>query len=466
MRFLMRMRRLSIPGLSIFTYLLIDQKAGCCAVIDPVRDIGPLLQLVEQEELRITDVLETHVHADFLSGAKELKHHLGDAVTIHCSGMGGKAWIPKYADRVLKDREEVIVGTVRIQAWHTPGHSPEHLTYVIFDDSRDKEHPCAALTGDFLFVGSLGRPDLLGNEALETLSQQLYHSVTKVLPELPDYLEIFPAHGAGSFCGKGIGSMSSSTVGYERQANPLLHAAGEKIWTDKLLEKAPKTPRYFEHMKRLNVTGPPLLEDLAPPRLMQIQELLSLDRQEVQIVDVRSVEEFSAGFLPGAVNIPPSSSFAMWATEFILPEVPIALVAPDEETAKSTLSILHLIGLDHIMGYCIFTPAQVKLSKKQLFTISLAAPEFVAGYDSCILDVRTAAEWESGHIADAIHIELTALPAQLPPIPKDQALYVICGMGQRASTAVSLLRRAGFDKANNIRGGMQAWSQAKLPIES
>ncbi len=453
----MRMHRLSIPGLSIFTYLLIDQETDRCAVVDPVRNIEPLLQLAAKEELQITDVFETHVHADFLSGAKELKHRLGNAVTLHCSGMGGPEWTPKYADKLLNDRDEVSLGTVRIQAWHTPGHSPEHVSYIIFDDLRDTEHPCAALTGDFLFVGSLGRPDLLGEESLKIMAKKLYHSVTKVLPELPDYLEIFPAHGAGSFCGKGIGGMNSSTLGYERQANPLLQQVNEIQWMEKLLEYPPRTPRYFARIKKLNVQGPQLLATMTPPRAMSIEEVAKLDVSTTQLLDVRGVEAFSAAFFTGSLNIPLAGSFAMWVAEFTLPEIPIVLIGSSDEEMTAALSLLRLIGLDQVVGYCLLA----EQFGTGLSTILLEEPEVVAKQmeEYLILDVRTSAEWANGHIPEAMHVELSVLPSSLKLIPREKPIYTMCAMGQRASIAASFLRKAGFEKVGNIRGGMTAWDE-------
>ena len=290
----MRMHRLYTPGLSIFTYLLIDEKTHQCAVVDPVKTSFP--HKISNEDLSITDIFETHVHADFLSGAKELKHRLKNQPVIHCSGMAGPDWVPAYADHLLTDRDEIGVGSVRIQAWHTPGHSPEHMSYIVFDDARDKTNPCVALTGDFIFVGSIGRPDLLGKEALHTLSKQLYHSIIHLLPQLPDYLEIFPGHGSGSLCGKKISGMESSTLGYERQVNPLLQARPESHWIKTLLANTPITPSYFSRMKKMNLEGPRLLADLEPPRKIQPEEFLSLNPQKTFILDARSPEEFSEGF--------------------------------------------------------------------------------------------------------------------------------------------------------------------------
>ncbi len=211
-----------IPGLAIYSYMVGDEKSKQCAIIDPTRDVDEYLQIAKREGLRITHVLETHVHADFVSGSKELKSRLGDAVEIDVSGLGGPEWTPPYADRVLKDGDEINLGKIRLQAVHTPGHTLEHVSWALFDETRSQDVPWMIFTGDFLFVGDVGRPDLLGPEAQKVLAHQLYDSVFRKLPALPDITEIFPAHGAGSLCGKALGSRASSTIGFERRFNTAL----------------------------------------------------------------------------------------------------------------------------------------------------------------------------------------------------------------------------------------------------
>jgi hydroxyacylglutathione hydrolase len=211
-----------IPGLAIYSYLVGDEKTKEAAVIDPTRDGDEYLRVSKTEGLRITHVVETHVHADFVSGAAELKERIGGAAQVHSSGLGGKDWIPPYADCVVKDGDEIVMGSIRLKAIHTPGHTPEHLSWAVYDQTRSKDTPWLILTGDFLFVGDVGRPDLLGEEARRTLAHQLYQSVFKVLPAFPDFTEIYPAHGAGSLCGKALGSRSSSTLGFEGRFNGAL----------------------------------------------------------------------------------------------------------------------------------------------------------------------------------------------------------------------------------------------------
>ena len=231
-----------VPGLAIYSYIVGDERTQEAAVIDPTRDVDAFLDIAKREGLHIKHVLETHVHADFVSGSREMKDRLGDDVTIHASGLGGEDWTPPYADHVVRDGDEVVMGSVRLKAVHTPGHTLEHVSWELFDDSRSKDTPWLIFTGDFVFVGDVGRPDLLGEEAREELAHQLYQSVFDKLPPLPDFTEIFPGHGAGSLCGKAIGSRASSTLGYERRFNATLIQKPEEEWITDLMDQMPLSP--------------------------------------------------------------------------------------------------------------------------------------------------------------------------------------------------------------------------------
>src|SRR5439155_23905981 len=240
-----------IPGLAIASYMVGDEKAKEVAVIDPTRDVDEYIRVAKDEGLRITQILETHVHADFVSGSAELKARLKGEPVIHVSGMGGKEWTPPYADQVAqREGHEVKVGSLRLAAMHTPGHTPEHVSWALFDDSRSKETPWLIFTGDFLFVGDVGRPDLLGEEARKALAHQLYQSVFEKLPPLADFTEIFPAHSSGSLCGKALSSRRSSTIGFERRFNGSLRPMAEAQWIERLLSGMPLAPPCFRRMTK------------------------------------------------------------------------------------------------------------------------------------------------------------------------------------------------------------------------
>src|SRR5437867_707281 len=283
-----------VPGLAIASYIVGDAKTRRAAVIDPTRDVDDFINIArENGNLQITDILETHVHADFVSGAVELKGRLNGKPQIHSSGMGGVDWTPKYADHVARDGDEVKLGSIRLKCMHTPGHTPEHVCWALYDDSRSVDTPWLVFTGDFLFVGDVGRPDLLGEKQRATLAHQLYDSTFNRIAPWPDFVEVFPAHGAGSACGKAIGSRRSSSVGFERRFNPSLKPMPEPQWIDRLMQGMPLIPAYFARMKKINVQGPPLLGETLPGQTpMSIERLRELVKTNATVLDVRSKEAF------------------------------------------------------------------------------------------------------------------------------------------------------------------------------
>src|SRR3954451_2289805 len=319
-----------VPGLAIASYLVGDEKTKEAAVIDPTRDVEEFVRIASGEGLRIKHILETHVHADFVSGARELKARLNGEPQIHCSGMGGADWLPAYADHVVKNGDEVKLGIVRLRALHTPGHTPEHVSWLLFDDSRSKETPWLIFSGDFVFVGDVGRPDLLGDAERVRLAHDLYHSVFDTLRALPDFLEVFPAHGAGSLCGKAIGSRRSSSLGFERQFNASLKPFPEAQWTDKLLAGMPPAPPYFKRMKQVNRSGPAILGTALPGRNPIAPKTLRdrLDRggDDLIVLDLGAAEAFAAAHMPGSISIGLTPQLPTWAGWILPAEKPIVLV--------------------------------------------------------------------------------------------------------------------------------------------
>lgn len=462
----MQIRHFFTPGLSIISHLIFDESARIGAVIDPTRHIEQFLRCAGQENITISDIVETHVHADFVSGAQELKEALRGAPKIHCSGLGGEEWIPKYADHAIQDRDEISLGSVRLQAWHTPGHTPEHLIWVAFDDRRSRTLSAVTFTGDLLFVGSIGRPDLLGDRSEIQLAQQLYHSLFETIAPLPDFVEIFPAHGAGSVCGKEIGARQSSTLGYERQCNPWLIKQPYEKWTENLMKNMPVAPTYFKRMKQINISGMHKSADNRErPPLMTIEEAVKM-MPSCTIIDVRNNESFASGHLKGAINIPIAPSFTTWAGSTLPENTELIIVFQDVAEVHFAIQSLRLIGMDSIKGVCdarewnknkyadlihaspMINVQEVEQKKSQMY----------------ILDVRSPNEWYSGHIPEAHHIELGSLPQSLQQIPKNVPIAVFCQAGTRASLATSLLERAGFSLAATVRGGMRAWQDAGYTI--
>ena len=459
--------RIFTPGLSINSYLLGDGKTKRCAVIDPTRHVVSYIVQAQNAGYEITDILETHIHADFISGARELKHQLNDKPCIYASGMGGKDRIPAYADEIVRDGFELKLGDLRLKALHTPGHTPEHLTWICFDDSRSSATPWFAFTGDCLFVGSVGRPDLLGKSETDQLAHQLYHTLFDCMAQFPDFLEIFPCHGEGSLCGKSLNTRSSSTLGFERLYNPFLKNEGVEKWVKKIEEEQLPAPSYFNHVKKINLSGPPLLSSLKVHKWGEEGGSPPLD--QLFLLDIRQPEGFAASHLKKSINIPLSPTFVYW-TGWMLPEkTAIGLVVENHHIVSEVIDQLHLMGFDQDI-WIIELGANFSRIDYPLTHFSMIDPEDLAQrhpqFESIyLIDVRTPEEWGKEHIEGAHMIQLIDLDKALKQLPRHQSIALICKSGNRASLAASMLEKEGFSSVINVRGGMQAWEQAGLPIK-
>jgi hydroxyacylglutathione hydrolase len=461
-----------IPGLAIYSYMVGDEQSGRCAVIDPTRDVDDYLVRARRQGLRITDILETHVHADFVSGAAELKARLPHEARIHCSGLGGATWTPPYADAVVGADHEIALGEVRLRAVPTPGHTPEHVCWALFDGSRSAEVPWLLFTGDFLFVGDVGRPDLLGPEAQKQLAHELYRSVFERVAPLPDFVEIFPGHGAGSLCGKAIGSRSASTFGYERRFSPSLQHRPEDEWVGTLLRGMPIAPPYFRRMKKVNAEGPAVIgPELPGRRTFEAREVHERVCADCLILDVRPKEAFAAAHIPGSINIPFGPNLPTWAGWVLPYDRPILTVVDDPEAMSEVARCLLRVGLDRIEGYLeggvdAWEGRGYELARLDTISVHELAQRLRAGAGErpFVLDVRTEQEWEAGHIEGAHHIHGGLLQDRLSEVPKDRPVAVACGSGYRASIAASFLKREHHPQVINVIGGMTAWQNADLPM--
>ena len=459
-----------IPGLAIASYMVGDEKAGECAVIDPTRDVDEFIQIARREGLRIAHVFETHVHADFVSGAPELKARCGGTPVIHCSGMGGEQWTPPYADHVVSDGDEVRLGSLRIRAIHTPGHTPEHVSWALFDETRSKDHPWLLFSGDFLFVGDVGRPDLLGEAERAKLAHQLYESVFNKLAPLPDYTEVFPAHGAGSLCGKAIGSRRSSSLGFERRFNPSMQPMPEPQWTETLLRGMPPAPPYFKRMKQVNAKGATLLAEALPgQKRITARELRErMAREDLVVLDTRPKESFAATHVPGSISIPLAPNLPSWAGWVLPYDKPIVLVSTNSSEANEAVTHLLRIGFDRVEGWLEdgidgWQAQGFALGNIPTMSVHELSDRMKQPNPPFVLDVRTDGEWNGGHIDGARHVQLGLLPGRLNDVPSDRPVAVVCGSGYRSSIASSLLKRAGRENITNVMGGMGAWKAAGLP---
>lgn len=459
-----------IPGLAISSYIVGDEKTGEAAIIDPTRDVEPFLHYAKEHGLRIRYILETHVHADFVSGAKELKARLRDEPVISCSGYGGKDWTQPYPDQLLKEGDVIKMGDLRLGVVHTPGHTPEHITISLTDASRSAEVPWLLFTGDFLFVGDVGRPDLLGAEAQKQLAHDLYRSVREKLPLFADFTEVFPAHGAGSLCGKALSSRRSSTVGFERRFNPALKVKTEQEWVRDLLAGMPLAPPYFRRMKQVNRDGATILGlELPGQRAWAARVVQERVCEHCLILDVRSKEAFAAAHIPEAINIPLGPNLPTWAGWVLPSDRPILLVLDDPSRMAEVTTHLVRVGFDDVRGFLdggmdAWAMGGYPVATLPILSVHELSKRLKERQRLTVLDVRTEGEWNAGHIEGAIHIHGGKLQERFAEVPRDRPVAVVCGSGYRASIAASFLQREGYDGVGNVIGGMTAWKAAGLPM--
>ncbi len=457
--------RFEDPGLAHYSYAVGD--AGKLAIVDPRRDVDVYLKFAAERGVRITDVLETHIHADFASGARELAERT--KATLWVSGHDeGESFSISFPHEDLHDGESVVLGEVRLQALHTPGHTPEHLSYLVFDGSRSQGVPMLMLSGDFLFVGSLGRPDLLGEEQKRGLAEKMYDSVRNKLAGLPDGLEVHPAHGAGSMCGAGMSGRPMSTLGFEKIANPYLDPALTKErFVEKILGSSPPFPPYYRRMKRVNSEGAKAIGETLPGlEAIGVDEARRRVEEGWLVVDLRDQLAFGGAHIPGAFGIGQNKNLPSWAAWVVPYDRPILLVPKDPGTVQDAVRALLRVGFDDVRGWLdggmsAWAEAGHPLDETPQLS-SLQAHEALRD-GLRLIDVRTKDEWKSGHAEGAIHIPGNELQDRLGELPKDGRLAIVCGSGYRSTVMASVLERNGFDDVSNVTGGMDGWRKAGLP---
>lgn len=451
-------------------YLIGCQKTGDAIVVDPERDVDRYLDLAAEHGLRITAVAETHIHADFLSGARELAEKVG--AKVHVSGLGGpdwqSTWVSTYDHQILADGDEFMVGNIRLTTVHSPGHTPEHVSYLVTDIGGGAETPMGIITGDFVFVGDLGRPDLLesaaGVEGMMEPSARTLASTAKSFLKLDDHIQIWPAHGSGSACGKSLGAVPQSTVGYERRYNHALSLANdEQAFVDFILAGQPEPPVYFARMKAWNRDGVPLLGDVPTPTRLAANEIAAV-ATGARVIDVRDWNSFRDGHLPGANWTTDGLGFLMAVGSYVEPDERIVLVC-DEGQVDTLVRDLVRIGLDKVEA--VVAPdvfdAYVAAGGTVETTPEIPATELCDSLDGPhvkVLDVRRAAEHVIENIEHAVNVAHTRLVPRIDEVPTgDGPIYVHCAGGIRSGMAVSELRRRGFD-AVNVAGGWSAMKKA------
>jgi len=472
----MLLKRFYDDKLAQASYMIGCQVTGEAIVIDPHRDTDVYLQAAKEEGLEIAYVSETHIHADYLSGSRQLAERTGAKLVL--SGDGDEMWQYGFAEdagaRVVRDGDHITLGNITIEVLHTPGHTPEHISFMVTDGAASTE-PMGVLTGDFVFVGDVGRPDLLENAAgfadtMEDSARVLYRSLQR-FRELPSYLQIFPGHGAGSACGKALGSVPSTTLGYEQIANWAFQCETEQDLVSEVLRGQPEPPVYFAEMKRMNRDGPVLLEALPNPPRLPAAALGPLVEGGAVLLDIRSRAMFSAGHVPGSLNVPMTKSFPT-SCGWLLPyDQPVHFVADGEEQAREAARDLAFIGIDAIEGY--FDTAAVDAwgtaqgGLETTTVIDWADAERASKEENAfLLDVRGAGEWEEGHVPSAHRVHLGYLRDRAEELPRDRPVLLYCGSGNRSAIAASLLQAKGFSDVRNIEGGMMDRLRRGLPIVS
>lgn len=452
------------------SYMVGCQKTGEAIVIDAGRDIEQYLDAAKKEGMKIVGVADTHIHADYVSGAREMAERVG--AKLFLSDEGPAEWKFEYAKdydhQLLKEGDTFAAGKVEFKVMFTPGHTPESVSFILTDKGGGADKPMGIFTGDFVFVGSIGRPDLLEEAAgisgtAEPGARDLFQSIQR-FNELPNHLQVWPAHGAGSACGKGLGSIPSSTVGYEKLFNPALQYTDEQEFVDYILSEQPEAPKYFAVMKRVNKEGPAILGEPKLPKKLATDILDDIVRDEM-VVDTAAAKTFAASHVPGTISIQPKY-VAMWGGSLLDYDENVYLISSDHDLPE-VVRILHKIGMDHIGGY--FSDEDVVSGGFKTESISQVAPaeiaKKVAAGEIELIDVRGVGERDEAAPAGSKHGFLGKMFQNIGQFESDKTYGFCCRTGGRSIVAASIAQRAGIKNVLNVDGGVVAWQFAQLPLE-
>ena len=456
--------RIHTEGIAELSYLVGDDSTGVAAVIDPRADVDCYLELAREKRVSITHIFETHIHADLVSGARELCARVGSA-KIHLSCEGGVRY--GFGHETIRDGDIFEFGCARVTVRHTPGHTPEHVAFLL----AEKEHPDApwgVLTGDSLFVSSAGRPDLLGTAQAKKLAGKLFHTLRDFYLKLEDSVIIYPGHGHGSPCGADIGDRLSSTIGHERRFNAFLQIEDEKRFTDHALSTAPPTPTYYPRMKKVNAKGPEVLGHLPvvcglPPELFHEAS----KEKDTVLIDTRMMLAFGGGHIHGAINIGGMPMLSVWAGWLLNPGKRILLVLDSDGKLNDIVRYLVRAGFTNFAGYLVGGMMAWNNAGMHVESVRQMPVHEVkdAGKRLQLVDVRAPDEWKDGHIPHARHFFLGELRERLDKLDRTKQTAVYCNSGYRASIAASILQQAGFERVCNVPGSWQAWRAAGFPVE-
>jgi len=462
----MKVSQYRIEGLGHLSTLVVDESAGVAAVVDPRRDVDIYLDAARTAGLRITHVIETHLHNDYVSGGRDLAALTG---ATHVIGAGAAL---RHEHRGARDKETFDVGSVRFRTLDTPGHTPEHVSYAVADASRAEE-PFLLLTGGSLLVGAVGRTDLLGAENAMPYAEAMYRSLHDVLLRHEDSVMVYPTHGAGSLCSTGIASTSWSTIGYERRHDPLLAPMEVDAFARALLTGQPAFPRYFARMREINRTGPRLLggivEAIVPLTGAGLDDALG---RGALVVDARSPKAYATRHIPGSLSIPAGTSFGTWLGWVVDADRPIILLVEEfgelDDLARQALRIGFETIVGHIDGgFEAWRGAGRPVEAGATLGVAALASLLSAGGPDApfVIDVRQPSEFEAGHVPGSLHIGAGDLPEMLDRFPTDRPIAMICASGYRSSIAASMLRSAGFERVASVTGGVPGWQALGYPLD-
>jgi glyoxylase-like metal-dependent hydrolase (beta-lactamase superfamily II)/rhodanese-related sulfurtransferase len=452
----MHFKQFYVGCLAHASYLIGD--GGEAVVVDPARDVQMYLDEAEAHGLTIRCVLETHLHADFVSGHRELADRVGATIALGARAEAG------FPHRSLGEGDEITVGEVVIRAIETPGHTPESLSFLIFENARDPK-PWGVLTGDTLFVGDVGRVDILSSRLPVTdLAGLMFDSLGKLM-RLPDETRVYPAHGAGSLCGRSMSKDSSSTIGRERMMNPALKPMSREAFVADITRDVPETPVYFLHSRDTNRSGPAILADRPMPPALAPGDFAERMSRGAIVVDTRPAAAFGDAHVPGSLHVSLDGQYASWVGTMVRPEQEILIVA-DADRVDEAVTRLTRVGYENVVG--ILDGGVDRWRREGRATTSTRHEPVETAFKSerKVLDVRRAPEWQAFHFEGAIHIPLAQLEARIDDLDREAEWVVVCASGYRSGIAASVLERAGFGRVVNAVGGMDAYRKAGLPVES
>ncbi|MDQ8186800.1 MBL fold metallo-hydrolase [Pelagicoccus sp. SDUM812002] len=451
-------------GIAQLSYLVGDDSAGVGAVIDPRPDCDIYLELAKEKGLRIIAIYETHIHADFMSGSLALRKRLGGDVPVRVSIESGPDYSFDYEP--TRDGDESLFGELRLVARHTPGHTPEHLSYLAHHG--DEDDPFAVFSGDTLFVESVGRPDLLGDDETNALAKELFESIHGFFAQLPDGTMLYPGHGAGSSCGPDIGDRMYSTIGYEKVHNVYFSLTDEEDFIDKVLGEAPEEPRHYRPMKKLNASAADSRMELGFPKAFSPEQVESLVSDgSFTVLDCRSPIAFSAEHIPRSLNIAAQGEMSVWSGWLLEFDQPLVLVLERDTDLESTLALLWRTAHANVIGYLSGGIMNWIMEGKPVSCVKVYDPGALheALDEVQVLDVRSESEHQAGFIPSSKHIFVPDLEAEAKDsLDPQKPVVTYCASGFRASIAASILKRMGFENVGTLPGSWMAWKSASLPI--